>query len=297
MVIAAAGTIALASVTVALLALCAGTTVYAHVEVLDDAGNRIRLDAPARRIVSLAPHLTELLFDAGAGQWIVGAAAFSDYPDAARAIPRIGDSRGLDIEGIARARPDLVVAWTSGNPRRTIDRLRRLGLRVFESEPARLADIPHTLIRLGRLAGTEETARTGAAVFNDRLAQLGARHPVGPPVQVFYQIWDRPLLTVNGRHLIAQALQTCGAQNVFGHLPGLTAAPSREAVLLADPDAIAVASNAPNALSPWTKWRQSRAMRSGKVFTVDPEILHRPTLRILDGVEDLCAKLDRPQTP
>jgi len=297
MVITVARTRASASVAGAILALIASAAVCAPVEVFDDAGNRIRLDAPVRRIVSLSPHLTELLFDAGAGQWIVGAAAFSDYPVEARAIPRIGDARGLDIEGIARTRPDLVVAWTSGNPRRTIDRLRRLGLRVFESEPAQLADIPSTLIRLGRLAGTEETARVGAAAFNDRLAQLEARRPVGPPVQVFYQIWDRPLLTVNGRHLIAQALQTCGAKNVFGHLPGLTAAPSREAVVLADPDAIAVASNAPDALRPWTKWPQSRAMRSGKVFAVDPEILHRPTLRILDAVEDLCAKLHRQQTP
>jgi len=277
----------------ALFLVLAHATARASVEVLDDAGHRIRLATPARRIVSLSPHLTELLFQAGAGRWVVGAAAFSDYPDEARVIPRIGDARGLDTEAILRARPDLVVAWSSGNSRRTIDRLRRLGFPVFASEPSRLDDIPHTLRRLGELAGTTAVANPHAAAFETRLAAFATAQGDGPPLRVFYQIWDRPLLTVNGQHLITHILSICGARNVFGHLKTLTAAPSREAVLLADPDAIVVASNAPDALEPWTRWRSLRSVRERRVFAVDPDILHRPTLRILDGVADLCAKLRR----
>lgn len=276
-----------------LLAVFAQLSAWAGVEVLDDAGHRIRLDAPARRIVSLSPHLTELLFQAGAGPWVVGAAAFSDYPEEARAIPWVGDARGLDVERIVRARPDLVVAWSSGNSPRTLARLRRLGLPVFESEPARLDDIPRTLRKLGELAGTTATARAGAAAFEARLAALAAAHGDDSPMRVFYQIWDRPLLTINGRHLITHILSTCGARNAFGHLPRLTAAPSREAVLLSDPDAIVVASRAADALAPWLQWSGLRAVRDRRVFSVDPEILHRPTLRILDGVAELCAKLHR----
>lgn len=281
----------------ALIGIVLGGTARARVVVVDDGGNRIQLESPARRIVALSPHVTELVFDAGAGQWIVGAAAHSDYPGAARAIPRVGDARGLDLEAILRARPDLVVAWTSGNSRRTIDRLRRLGLQVFESEPVRFDQIASAVIRLGQLAGTEDAARRGAEAFNERLADLVASYAARPRVSVFYQIWDRPLLTVNGQHIITQALEVCGARNIFGHLPRLTAAPSREAVLLADPDAVVVASNATDALAPWSIWRQSRAGGKRRVFAVDPQILHRPTLRILDGVVELCARLHRESTP
>jgi len=277
----------------ALVAVFAQLPAWAGVEVLDDAGHRIRLDAPAKRIVSLSPHLTELLFQAGAGPWVVGAAAYSDYPEEARAVPRVGDARGLDIERIVGARPDLVVGWSSGNSPRTIARLRRLGLPVFESEPARLDDIPHTVRKLGELAGTTAVARDRAAAFEARLSALAAEYGSGSPLRVFYQIWERPLLTINGRHLITHALSICGARNVFGHLPHLTTAPSREAVLLAEPDAIVVASRAPDELDPWLRWRSARAVRSGRVFAVDPYLLHRPTLRILDGVSDLCAKLHR----
>lgn len=277
-----------------LVALIAGMLTgpgWGRVEAVDDSGHRIRLEAPARRIVALSPHLTELLFQAGAGAWIVGAAAYSDYPSEALAIARVGDARGLDIEAIVQKRPDLVVAWTSGNSRKAVERLRRLRLTVFESEPTALDDIPRTLLRLGELVGTTEVARAGAAAFRTRLASLVASYGGDAPIPVFYQIWDRPLLTVNGRHIITQILRTCGAQNVFAHLPQLTGAPSREAVLLAQPAVIVVASRAADALAPWEKWPQARAVRDRRLFAVDPDILHRPTLRVLDGVAELCAKL------
>jgi len=265
----------------------------ADIEVVDDAGRRVRLAAPARRIVSLSPHLTELLFQAGAGTHVVGAAAFSDFPLEAQAVPRIGDARGLDVERILGLGPDLVVAWGSGNSRRTIDRLRRLGLQVFESEPARLDDIARTVVSFGVLAGTEAGANRSASEFRAKLQGIAQTYRQHAALRVFYQIWDRPLLTVNGGHFITDALAACGASNAFGSMAGLTAAPSREAVLLADPDAIVVATLERGAVAGWLRWPALRASRHDRVIAVDPAVLHRPTLRIVEGIDDLCRKLHR----
>lgn len=263
----------------------------AGVEVLDDAGRRIRLASPAQRIVSLSPHLTELLFDAGAGGRVVGAAEFSDHPEAAKRIPRIGDARGLDLERIVALRPDLVLAWRSGNSRRTVDRLRRLGVAVYESEPTRLEDIASTLDRLGALAGSRDQARVQADGYRARLADIVGRHAGMSRLRIFYQVWERPLLTVDRQHIIGDAFAVCGAVGVFARLPAITSSPSREAVLLADPDVIVVADASPRAAEAWTRWKQLRAVRSGRVVSVDPERLHRPTLRMLDAVEDLCRRI------
>lgn len=261
-------------------------------EVVDDQGRRVQLNAPAQRIVSLAPHLTELLFEAGAAERIVGAAAYSDYPEAARRIPRVGDAHGVDLERIVRMRPDLVVAWASGTPRRTIERIHRLGIPLFESEPRRLEDIPRTLERLGVLAGSGDIAHARAQAFRDRRDALVAAHAGKRSLRVFYEVWNRPLMTVGPDHLIADALQHCGARSVFGERRTPVATPAREAVLLSDPDAIVVASPAPGAVAPWLRWQRLRAVRDRAVFTTDPQTMHRPTSRMLAPLASLCARLE-----
>ena len=252
----------------------------------------MRLNAAAKRIVSLSPHLTEMLFEAGADARIVGADAHSDYPLPARQIARIGDAYGVDMERLLGLRPDLVVAWSSGNARKSLARIRALSIPVFESEPQRLEDIPRTVERLGVLAGTSTQARVRALQFRQHLAALAAEHAGKRRLRVFYEIWQRPLMTVGNKHLIADALATCGAQNVFAGLSAVTATPTREAVLLADPDAIVVASSDPGALQPWMQWRQLRAVRRHGVIRIDPQRMHRPTSRILDEVTGLCGRLD-----
>ena len=147
------------------LLLCAclvGAAAHA-VQVGDDAGTTITLVRPAQRIVSLAPHLTELLFAAGAGDRVVGVGAFADYPEAAKRLPQVGDSAMLDLERIVALKPDLLVVWRDGNSPQQLQRLSTLGIPVYASELGRLADIASTLRRFGRLAGTEAAATTRAA--------------------------------------------------------------------------------------------------------------------------------------
>ena len=268
----------------------------AEIRVVDDAGNVIVLEQPARRIVSLAPHVTELLFAVGAGEDLVGVAEFSDYPAAARRLPRIGGGNGLDLEAIVALQPDLVIAWESGNPANQVSRLRELGLAVFLSEPRRLQDVPATMERLGRLAGTLAVAGTRIRAFDERYRALRQRYAGRPAVRVFYQAWDRPLMTVNGAHLISDVIGLCGGRNVFADLPALAPQIDIEAVLAADPDVI-IAGSANGAVSPvldaWRHWSRLSAVRNGHLYAIPWDLVARHTPRILDGAEQLCGILDQ----
>ena len=268
------------------------------VEVSDDSGRIVSLAQPARRIVALAPHVTELLFAAGAGGVIVGADAYSDYPPAAQSIPRIGDAHALDLERIVALEPDLIVAWTSGSPQRQLARLEALGLVVFRNEPRSLEAIASTIERLGALAGTPAIAQARAAEFRRNLARIRAAYESEAPVRVFYQVADRPLTTVSTQHVIADALHVCGAVSVFASNRRWLPRPSREAVLLADPDAIVAAADpgGPDVLAGWRQWTGLRAVASGGLFTVDPNVLHRATPRILEGIGLLCRHMRAART-
>jgi len=267
----------------------------ADIRVVDDAGNTIVLEQPARRIVSLAPHVTELLFAVGAGGDLVGVAEFSDYPAAARRLPRVGGGNGLDLEAIVALQPDLVIAWESGNPATQISRLRELGIPVFLSEPRRLQDVPATMERLGRLAGTLSLAGPRIRAFDARYHALQLRYAGRPAVRVFYQAWDRPLMTVNGGHLISDVIGLCGGRNVFADLPALAPQIDIEAVLVADPDVI-IAGSANGAVSPvldaWRHWSRLTAVRNDHLYAIPWDLVARHTPRILDGAEQLCGILE-----
>jgi iron complex transport system substrate-binding protein len=268
--------------------------VWADISVTDDSGQQVVLEKPAQRIISLAPYITELLFAAGAGKAIVGATEFSDYPEAARSLAQVGGGGGLDLEAIMVLQPDLVVAWQSGNPRGQVERLQSLGITVFSSEPRRLQDVPETLRRFGRLAGTESVAAAQADSFNRRYAELQDKYAQRPRVSVFYQIWEQPLMTLNGEHLFSDVLRLCGGENVFNALPALAPQIDIEAVLLANPDVIVIAADDDDAplLAAWQRWPQLSAVRQGHVYAIQRDQLVRHNPRILDGAERLCELLD-----
>jgi iron complex transport system substrate-binding protein len=187
-------------------------------------------------------------------------------------------------------RPDLVLGWQSGNRAADIERLEALGLPIFVSESRRLADVPATLRRLGELAGTEATAERAARAFEARLARLTPQRKA--PVSVFVEIWHRPLMTVNGTHLISEVLATCGGYNVFDGMPALSGSVAMESVLGADPQVI-IAATPPglDVLADWRALPRLRAVQTGRVHAIDPNLLTRATPRILDGLEQVCAWL------
>ena len=281
-----------------LLLLLAGTPLTAawpEVRVTDDAGQEIVLQRPAERIVSLSPHITELLFAAGAGSAVVGVSEYSNYPAAAETIPRISGGGGLDMEAIVALRPDLVVAWQSGNPNQQVKHLQSLGLTVFLSEPRRLEDVPQTIRKLGTLAATRTPAFEQAAAYEERLADLRSRYSQQPEVSVFYQIWTNPLMTVNGEHLISDVMQVCSGRNVFDQLPTLAPQIDVEAVLVANPDVIIIGADTADdsMLQQWRRWPELSAVKHKQLYSIQRELLVRQTPRILDGMKQLCEILEQ----
>lgn len=281
-------------VVAALLTACAAPA-PAVLRAVDDAGNVVALATPARRIVSLAPHATELLFAAGAGQRVVATVDFSDYPPPARALPRVGSSAGIDVERVVALAPDLVIGWRSGNPAAALARLRELGLPLFVTEPRRLSQLPGLIERLGLLAGSQPEASAAASRLRQRAARLEQRYASRAPVNVFYQLLDPALMTISGEHIITDVIRLCGGRNVFADLPVLAGRIDLEAVLARDPQVIVGGGDA----ALWREWRQRwlgypqlQAVRHDRLVWIDPDTLHRAGPRMLDGAERLCVVLD-----
>ncbi|MCX7898315.1 MAG: cobalamin-binding protein [Rhodocyclaceae bacterium] len=273
--------------------------VRAEITLVDDTGATVRLFRPASRIVSLAPHITETLFAAGAADKVVGVVEYSDYPEAAKKIPRIGGYSRLDLEAIAALKPDLAIGWFSGNSPAHIEKIRALGIPVFLVQPYGLEDIAANLERFGRLAGTEKSANAAAQSFRTRLAQLRARYAQRPKVSVFYQVWHRPLTTIGGRQIISEVIRLCGGENVFADLTPLAPQVSIEAVLSRDPEAIVASGMGearPEWLDEWRKWPSLTAVVRNNLFFIPPDLIQRPTPRLLDGALLLCEQLERART-
>jgi len=281
--------------TLFLLCLLMCNVAHAEISVRDDSGATLKLPAAARRIVSLAPHITENLYAAGAGQYIVGVSEFSDYPLEAKHIARVSNYAGFDLEAILAQRPDLVIVWEGGSTPAQLARLKALGLPLFVSQPRRIEDIPDNIERFGELAATRDSAAAAARAFRERHAQLRSRYAKRPVVRTFYQIWYQPLATVNGEQLISSVMQLCGAENIFSSLPLLAPTVTLEAVLAANPEAIVASGmdeSRPEWLDMWRRWKDLTASARGNLFFIPPDLINRHTPRLLDGAQLLCNHME-----
>jgi len=281
--------------TVGLALGAAAHLAHADLVIKDDTGQEVRLKGPAKRIITLAPHAAESLFAAGAGDKLVGTVDYSDYPPEAKKLPRVGGYSRIDLEAVAALKPDLVIAWESGNNMTQVDKLRALGLTVYVSQPNTIENIANQLEKIGQLAGTEVTANAAAERFRKRLETIREANAGKPKVRVFYQIWKSPLMTVGGPQIISDAIKICGGENVFGQLKQMAPNVTVESVLEADPEAIiatGMGDARPEWLHDWDKWTRMTAVKRNNLFHINPDIMQRHTPRILDGTEKLCAHLD-----
>lgn len=266
------------------------------IEVKDDTGNVLWLSQPAKRIISLSPHLTELLFELGVGDQVVGAIEHSNFPPAASAVPRIGSHSKFDIETITSLTPDLILAWHSGTPRAEISRLEKLRVPIFRSEPRQLDDIANTLIRLGQLTGADARGKRLAATFRADVSRLKVRYKHRSSVRVFFQVWQDPLITLNQDHLVTTLISQCGGENIFGALGPLAPTVSLEAVIGTDPQVIVAAASQETAhqwLRRWRRWQGIQAVRNEHLFSINPDVINRATPRILEGMQSLCELIER----
>ncbi len=280
-------------IRVIVLVLVAGVASDTHaLQASDDRGVTISLGEPAVRIVTLAPHLAEIAFAAGAGAKVAGVSSFSRHPAEAERLPVVASNGRVDIERLIALRPDLVLAWQSGNSPLQIDRLERIGVRVFVTEARSLADIPRIVRRVGALAGSVDVAEASARQFENELADLRKRYSAERRVAVFLEIWHAPALTVNGAHLISDALRLCGGHNVFAAAKMLTPLVSREQILDARPEAIVTGGFGSEALQAWKGLESVPAVRSRRIYAIDPDRLHAQGPHVLEGVRALCERLE-----
>lgn len=281
---------------VLILILLMPQAVFAAITIQDDTGRSITLTYPARRIISLAPHVTELIYAVGAGAQLVGADSASDFPAAAKTLPRIGDYSRINFERVASLKPDLIIGWTSGNRAADIYKLRQMGIPVLLTDAHRLTDVARLLRVIGNATAQRATGEAAARAFEADLSKLRVRHRSASTRRVFYQIWDKPLMTIGGDHWINDAITLCGGRNIFADLKVASPIVSLEAVVARMPEMIISGSDAPDMRPMWRRFPHLPAVQHKALLRVNADALHRPTPRLLEGVGTLCDQIGATQS-
>lgn len=270
------------------------TALAAPITVTDYTGAVIQLDKPATRIISLAPHITENVFSAGAGDLLVGVMAFSNFPESAKLLPIVGSAQGVNLEKIISLSPDLVLAWHSGLSQSTLTRLKQLSIPVYHDEPRHLEDIAKSIRDIAYLAGREAVAETLVIDYLSELAQMREQYQTRYPVSVLYQIWHEPLMSLNGEHIVTDVMELCGGRNAFADAAVIAPVISIEAVLERDPDTIITsgAGEFSESLRAWERWPELSAVKNQQLFMMPPDILQRHSVRLLKAAKILCEHLE-----
>lgn len=265
------------------------------IQVTDDFGNEVILSSTVKRIVTLAPYLTELVYSAGAGERLIATVSYSDYPEASNKLPSIGDANGIDIEAVVNLAPDLVISWHSGNGAAIANNLSRLGISVFESEPDSIEKISSTIQRIGKLAGTEQVANKNIQEFINEIDILSSQYSKQKKVTVFYQFWNKPIYTIGGLHLISKHIELCGGENIFADQETLSLNTDMESIIIRNP-AIIIASGNDNQrplwLDDWKEWRNIEAVSNNNLHYIPPDLIQRHTIRVAQGIKYLCEVIE-----
>lgn len=269
-------------------------TASGSIELPQADGSNLRIESPATRLIALSPHLTELVYAAGAGHLLAATVAYSEYPPEAVELPRVGDAFRVDTERIHLIAPDLILAWQSGNPAAALSQLTELGLSVWSIEIRQPDEIATTIEYIGKATGTSASATIAADNIRFKIKELRSSFAQAERVSYFYQVASQPLYTVNGGHLISRSLDLCGGHNVFAQLPTLAPQIGLEAVLLADPDVL-IAPNIeghPDPLEHWKSWPRIRAVSQENYILLPADEISRATPRFVDAVELACTMMD-----
>ncbi len=257
---------------------------------VDDAGDTVRLAAPARRVVSLIPATTELLFAIGAGPAVVGRTNYCDFPAAAKAVPNLGDGIKPNLEAIIASRPDLVILYNSGQNAAVAGRLRDLGVAAIRLNTDALSSVPRIARLLGRLTGNESAADSLTSVFDTALAS--ATQPVtAERPKVLLLVWEQPPMTIGRGSFLNELLERAGGENLFADVAGTDGVVSIEAVAARDPDLIFTTAEGPSAFATRPEWQAVSAVREKRFLHVTGSEFNRPSPRSPRAIRHLSARL------
>lgn len=264
--------------------------------VTDFTGAVITLEKPAQRIVALAPHIVENVFTAGAGKQLVGVVSYSDFPEQAKALPLVGGYAKTNLEKILELNPDLVIAWESGNSDASVARIKELGYPVYVDQPHSLDDLSKSVRDIGTLTGNSKQADAAMDQYLKRLNEFKSEHASKEKVSTFYQVWNTPLRTITGKHIISDAIRVCGGTNIYANEKTVSPIINIESLLERDPQAIiasGMSSARPDWLDDWKKWPSLQSVKNDNLFFVNPDHIQRHTVRILLGIDSICQQLDK----
>ncbi|HMV12628.1 MAG TPA: cobalamin-binding protein [Nitrosomonas sp.] len=271
--------------------------------VADTQGNRSdslnlanrsnNIDFNAKRIISLSPAITELVFSAGAGGKLVGVSRFSNFPSEAQLIPEIGDAYNLDLEKIIEISPELIIAWKQASIHKDLDRLNNLGFQILEIEIKSLDDIPNLIRLIGKLAETAERAALAASQYEKTLLQMKQNYDNRTLISVLQLIWLQPLITFGKDHLINEILGVCGGENVANFYPGSTFALATENIVAANPEVIFDSTaTMPEVRDLFKKLSSISAVKNDYIYFIPPDLIFRETVRALDAIQIACDYFD-----
>ena len=261
------------------------------IRVVDDAGDTVRLQAPARRIVSLIPASTELLFAIGAGSSLVGRTSYCDYPPAAKAVPDLGDGIKPSIEAVLAQRPDLVVLYNSGQNAAVAGRLRELGIPALRVNTDALSDVDRVVRILGTLTGRQHGADSVAAVFDTSLA--AATRPVtGPRPRILVLVWEQPPMTIGRGSFLHELVERAGGENLFADVAASSGVVSIEAVAARNPDLIFTTTEGPASFTTQPEWQVVPAIREHRFLRVSGSEFNRPSPRAPAAIRELTARME-----
>ena len=278
------------------VALLVSVASFAHAEnitSIDDAKQSINLTKPAQRIITLAPSLTELAFAAGAADKLVAVSAYSDFPASAKKLPQVSDASGVSFESLLALKPDLVLAWKSGNRAADLQRIRDFGIPVFAIEIERMNDVPRALRNIGLLAATSQISERAAAEFEQRIDALRAANAAKSKVSVFFEISREPLMSVNRDHAISEIIRLCGGQNSFADIAQLVFVAPLEELLRKQPDAIIYTASEKREEAPWPRYRGTKAWDNKRIYRIAADPILRAGPRMAEGAAQVCATLDQ----
>ena len=241
-----------------------------------------------QRIVSLSPHTTELIFAAGAGDRLIGVSAYSDYPEEAKALPIVASSQQINIETILALEPDLIIYWQQGNSAADIKQLKKFGIPVYASKTGGLDDIATQIQRLGKILGTQSIANPVSDQYRQALAALRAKYAHNPKQDLFYQVWPTPLMTVANDPWLREQFELCGFNNVFNDSPVPYPVINIEQVLVKQPAVIVAGTVNDAELAQWQTWQSIPAVKHGNLFRINPDVSHRFSPRVIQGITTLC---------
>ncbi|WP_373682303.1 vitamin B12 ABC transporter substrate-binding protein BtuF [Vibrio aestuarianus] len=247
------------------------------------------VQAQVERIISLAPHATELAFAAGLGDKLVAVSEYSDYPPQAKKLEKVANYQGINLERILKLQPDLVIVWPSGNPAKEIAKLKQLGLTIYSTETKTLEDIATNIEQLSQYADNPQIGKNAAHNFRQSLAIFKQRYHTGSKVRYFYQLSEKPIITLAQDSWPSEVFRFCGGENIFADSPSPYPQVGIEQVLLANPDAIFTSEHAIKNGHMWSKWQQQLfAVQHDFVWSLTSDWLNRPTPRTLNAIEEVC---------